>query len=340
MAGLSANIVTSKNRAMPSWPPVFNAGYFYGQTETGGPGDIYFEGFQNDSVSGSSLKVLVTNGGQEAITYYNGQGTQITDGVWAGSGFLPNEAWSAADEWSSLYMDSSDNKLYALVIDTGTSPDKYRMTSVDKDGTVVLETGEFQVTNTGFNNKKLVWNPPHMYRVGHVDGTGNFRFDLMNANTDDDDSSAPFDGCRLEINTSGGTVNGISANTMAETTDCLLPSNFYTPKALVENMLGPTDNNIIGGPVVQNNPAFGDPRHVGSLINMTTGKSAYYIPFGTDCPMTFASANNSYSATHWLGTYRFFTPGSSYSLSAGGSTFEREAFHNFMDELAVFYGIL
>ena len=337
MAGLSANIIT---RAMPSWPRPTTAAYYYGQTEPGGPGDIYFEAFQNDSVAGSGLKVLVTSGGQEAITYYNGQGTQITDGVWAGAGFLPSEAWSDADEWSSLYMDSSDNKLYALVIDTGTDPDTYRMTSVDKDGTVVLETAALQVTNTGFNNKKLVYNPPHMYRVGHVDGTGNFRFDLMKANTDDDDASAPFDGCRLEINTSGGTVNGISANTIAETTDGLLPSNFYTPRAVDTNLLGPTSNNIMGGPWGALGASQGDPRHTGSLINMTTGNSSYEMPFGKDCPFVPRSANPSYSVTHWLGTYRFFAPGGAYTLPAGGAALDRGEFHNFMDELAVFYGIL
>ena len=339
MAGLSANIITSKNRAMPSWPPVFNAGYFYGQNSSGGPSEQYAPAFDNDSVAGSGFKILMSSGGQEAITYYNGQGTQITDGVWAGAGFLPSEAWSDADQWCSLYMDSSDDKLYALVTDTGTSPDTIRMTSVDKDGTVVLETAAFQVTNTGFNNQRLQYgsSTPRLYRVGHTDGTGNFRWDLMRGNTDDDDTGEPYDGCRIEINTSSGTVNSISANTMAETTDGLLPNNYYAVTHTRENILGPTSNNIVGGPEGQW-PGYGDIRHSGSLVNMTTGQFANRVPFGNDCPLQWFSVGGGYTILAWLGTYRFFVSGTAYSQAP--AAFEREAFHNFIDELAVYYGIL
>jgi hypothetical protein len=335
MAGLTRNKITYGS--FPEWPSPINSGYFYGQNSLGEAGQQYAPAFQNDSLTGSGFNILMTSGGQEAITYYNGQGTQVTDGVWA-SGFTPSEAWSDADQWSSLYMDSSDNKLYALVIDTGTSPNTYRMTSVDKDGTVVLETAAFQVTNTGFNEQRLSFGSttPKLYRVGHVDGTGNFRFDNYRANTDDDDTGAPFDGCRLEINTSSGTVNGISANTMAETTDGLLPSNFYASTFTRDNMLGPTSNNIVGGPEGRWNAV--QDFHTGNLLNLTTGKFAVEIPFGRNCPIMFQSSGGGYSPQHWLGNYRFFCPGSGYQMS--GVAFERAAFHNFIDEMAVYYGIL
>ena len=338
MAGLSTNIVTSKNRAMPSWPRPISPSYYYGQIDPQG-NPRYFEGFQNDSLTGSSIKF----GGQNSadpFVYYNGQGTQVTSGVWNSTGLTVAEAWSDGENWAGAYMDSSDNKLYLLVRDTGTSPDTLRMTSVDKDGSVVLETAAFQVTNTAFEGPEFHHSSgPKMYRVGHVDGTGNFRYDVYNANTDDDDHSAPFDGCRIEINTSGGTVNSISANTMAETTDGIMPSNLYSPTAAPDNILGPTSNNIIGGPVYQLGSSYGDPRLTGTLINMTTGNASYYQPFGKDNPFVIQAAGSSFNAVHWLGNIRFFGL-YTYSTPSGGSTFEREVFHNFMDELAVFYGIL
>lgn len=323
---------------MPSWPRCISPSYYYGQIHPQG-NPRYFEGFQNDSLAGSSIKF----GGLSAadtLVYYNGQGTQVTSGVWNSAGLTVAEAWSDGNTWAGAYLDSSDDKLYLLVRNTSTSPDKLRMTSVDKDGTVVLETAEFQVTNTAFEAPD--WHhssAPKLYRVGMVDGTGNFRYDVMNANTDDDDHSAPFDGCRIEINTSGGTVNSISANTMTETSDGILPSNFYTPTAPYDNMMGPTDNNIVGGPFMMLGGAIGEPRQTGTLVNMTTGNSSYQMPFGTNCPFAPQTANLSYNVMHWNGNYRFFGL-YTYATPAGGTSFDRGEFHNFMDELAVFYGIL
>ena len=108
MAGLSANIIT--NRAMPSWPRCISPNYFYGQIETGGADDRYFEGFQNDSLAGSSIEHNGQNTA-EPFVYYNGQGTQVTSGVWNSTGITPAEAWSDGDNWAGAYMDASDDKL-------------------------------------------------------------------------------------------------------------------------------------------------------------------------------------------------------------------------------------
>ena len=159
----------------------------------------------------------------------------------------------------------------------------------------------------------------------------------MRGNTDDDDTGEPYDGCRIEINTSSGTVNSISANTIAETTDGLLPNNYYAVTHTRENILGPTSNNIVGGPEGQW-PGYGAIRHSGSLVNMTTGQFANRVPFGNDCPLQWFSVGGGYTILAWLGTYRFFVSGTAYSQAP--AAFEREAFHNFIDELAVYYGIL
>ena len=337
MAGLTRNKITYGS--LPPWPRVNVPTYYYGVTQAQESGTKYFPGFDNDSLTGSSINMTLNATAADVIKYYNGQGVQITDGVWA-SGYSPSEAWSDADIWAAHYMDKEDNKLYSLVIDEGTDPDTYRMASVDKDGTVVLETAAFQVTNTAFNGRRVVWNStPVLRRVGGADGTGNFRFDQFNANTDDNDGSAPFDGAYLEINTSGGTVNSISANTMAESTaDGFLPSNIYVATTL-NSMIGPTDNNIRGGPQQFYGSTVYQPTPIGWLINMTTGQMVSNVPFGTGvCPIVPATASSSVDVFHWIGNYHFWWVGT--QTYHGATEWEREIFHNFMDELAVYYGIL
>lgn len=337
MAGLSANILTSKNRAMPSWPRCTVDYYYYGMDLTQGSGNNYFPAFTNDSLTGSSFKID-TQTSTTAIYYYNGQGVQVTTGVWNG-GFTVAEAWSDGNSWTAFYMDGVDNKLYCLVIDTDTSPDTYRMASVDKDGTVVLETAAFQVTNTALNNNQFgSTSTPILYRVGQVDGTGNFRFDKDGASTDDNDNQPPFDGVRLEINTSGGTVNSIAANTIAETTDGFWPNNLYHLSAMT-SMMGPTSNNIRGG-IDQiytadyrllNSPG-------GNLVNMDTAKLVWETQWGLHCPISPNTQYVGVKALPWLGNYHFH-PIYTGAMRAGVE-FERAAMHNFMDELAVYYGIL
>ena len=149
-------------------------------------------------------------------------------------------------------MDRVDNKLYVMVIDTSTSPDTYRMMTIDKDGNTAFVTAAYQVTNTALDGMQLSYDTsPPLYRVGGVDGTGNFRMDRYRANTPNDNATQPYDGVRLEINTSSGTVNSIAANTMVETTDGLIPNNIFIGNSSfseVATFMGPTDNGIIGAP--------------------------------------------------------------------------------------------
>ena len=336
MAGLSRN--NTSTGVQPEWPKASTPEYYYGVNMGQDATQKVFPGFDNDSLTGSSIHMALNSSAADVIKYFNGQGTQITTGVWA-SGYSPSEAWSDADIWAAHYMDKEDNKLYSLVIDEGTDPDTYRMASVDKDGTVVLETAAFQVTNTGFNGKRVVWGcTPSLYRVGGADGTGNFRFDHFNANTDDNDGGYPYDGAYLEINTSGSTVNSISANTMAESTaDGFIPNNLYL-RTSVDNMMGPTDNNIRGGPTQWYNADYNVMVPLGYLMNMTTGQMTNLVPFGTHCPIVPATSMPSLKAMPWLGNYHFHCAGSNTLI--GQTEWERGVFHNFMDEMALYYGIL
>ena len=330
MAGLTANIITSKNRAMPDWPRAYSPYYYYGVTgNQENSSGRFFPGFANDSLACSALKMILHNSGTDNIEYYNGQGVQVTTGDWA-SGYAVNEQWSDGDLWTAHYMDSVDNKLYSLVTDTGTDPDTVRLVSIDKDGNTADESDAFQVTNTALNGENITWNStPLLYRVGGVDGTGNFRFDLFDANTDNDNGTAPHDGVRLEFN--------LSTNAVTETTDGILPNNLYGRMNLFYNIMGPTSNNIMGG-VSEINSTTRQMKHYGNLVNMTDGRMANTVKFGNVSPLASQTAGAYYKCMPWLGGYHFH--GVSSIQLQGALWYEREAMDNFIDELAVYYGVL
>ena len=341
MAGLtrSVNIVTSKNRAFPNWPtpympseswPYYGS-HFYAQPNTN---NVMLPGFLNFGSVGSSISINAYDS-DNYLKMYNGQGTEQTAGSWGT--MIPTNIISGYDQYSAYYMDRVDNKLYMLLIDEGTSPHTYRMASIDKDGTIVLEPAAYQVTNTAFNSKRMSYDStPLLYRVGNVDGTGNFRFDLLRANTPNDNNTQPYDGVRLEINTSGGTVNGIAANTMAETTDGLIPNNIFIGNSSFNptTFIGPTDNGIMGAPTYSDgNYVQGFP--YGTLGNINTGQFNQNVPFG-QCPFYMWSGYG--KPTPWLGSYFWISLYNGYV--SGMANIERTDFHAFLDELAVYYGLL
>ena len=344
MAGLTANIVTSRNRAFPDWPrpylpseswPYYGSAMFHDQTEK-----RKLPGFLNYGSVGSTIENAFANAGNDVFSMYNGQGTQDTSGYW-NSGLSPANFSADYDTWAAVYMDRVDNKLYLLMMDTSTDPDTYIMGTVDNGGNIAFVTAAFQVTNTALNGQLISYDStPLLYRVGGVDGTGNFRFDKYRANTPNDNTTAPFDGVRLEINTSGSTVNGISANTMAETTDGLLPNNLFqpTPYNLLA-VMGPTDNGIIGGPISNNHAttSYYANNLYGTLGNANTGQIFQHAFFGPQSP--FYSFNYAYKAYPWLGSY-FFAGAGNITQINGAPNFHRTDMHNFLDEIAVWHGIL
>ena len=348
MAGLSANILTSKNRAFPNWP----SGYFPSESwpfygSQGGQNASQkrkFPGFLNFGSVGSTIENALGNS-TSVWTMYNGQGTAQTAGQWNG-GWAVNEQWSDGDYWSAAYMDRVDNKLYCLVNDVGTSPNTYRMVSIDKDGNGAYETAAYQITSTalqGWNQaagQQIAYgSSPLLYRTGGVDGTGNFRWDMYKANTVNDNATQPYDGVRLEINTSGGTVNGMAANTMAETTDGLIPNNIFTGDTNfdVDSMMGPTANGIMGGIIVDRLAGGGS--LVGYMLNANTGQVLRKVTWNTSFGVPFYITSGYVKPFPWLGSYAFQGIGSA-ETAQGVWNFSRESLHNFMDEVAVYYGLL
>jgi len=340
MAGLTVNIVTSKNRAFPDWPrpympseswPYYGS-HFYAEPNSN---DVMLPGFLNFGSVGSSISINAYDS-NNVLKMYNGQGTQQTSGNW-NNGFDVGDGAAAYDQWSAFYMDRVDNLLYCLVIDESTSPHTYRMETIDKDGTVSFVTAAYQVTNTAFNSKRMSYDStPLLYRVGNVDGTGNFRFDLIRANTPNDNNTQPYDGVRLEINTTGSTVNSVAANTITETTDGLIPNNIFIGNSRFNPSayMGPTDNGIMGAPQYsQDDYMQGYP--YGALGNINTGQFNQNVSFGR-CPFYFWTGYT--KPTPWLGSYFWIPVYNSYV--SGMANIERTDMHAFMDELAVYYGLL
>jgi len=344
MAGLTraVNIVTSKNRAMPNWPRSYmpsESWPYYGSHMYTTTSNVMLPGFLNFGSVGSSIMIDSTNA-TNALKMYNGQGTQQTAGYWNG-GLSPANFSADYDTWSAFYMDRVDNKLYCLMLDTTTDPDTFIMGTVDKDGAIAFVTAAFQVTSTGlgaynsFNNDTT----PTLYRVGGVDGTGNFRYDKYRANTPNDNNTQPYDGVRLEINTTGSTVNGISANTMAETTDGLIPNNVFIGNSSFNpaTFMGPTDNGIIGS-VVYADYRWLQGQVYGSLGNANTGQINMGVMWGQDCPFWTVWPTGYFRAVPWLGSYMFIPIS---SVTVGGFTnFAKSDMHNFMDEMAIRNGLL
>ena len=344
MAGLSANILTSKNRAFPNWPrpymPSESWPYYGSHSYAGGNTDnVMLPGFLNFGSVGSSISIYGSSA-TNAIKMWNGQGTQQTAGSW-NNGFAPGDGAGAYDAWSAFYMDRVDNKLYCLVLDTSTDPDTFRMITIDKDGAISFVTTAHQATSTGLGAYNSFSNDttPTLYRVGGVDGTGNFRFDKYRANTPNDNNTQPYDGVRLEINTSGGTVNGIAANTIAETTDGLIPNNVFIGNSIFNpaTFMGPTDNGIIGS-VIYQDYRWIQGQVYGSLGNANTGQIIMNAMWGQDCPFAVGYPSGYFRPVPWLGSYMFI-PISAVSL-AGFTNFSKSDMHNFMDEMAVRNGLL
>jgi len=324
MAGLTTNIVTSKNRAKPLWPtPDMSLTPFYGNNSDD-DGDCYLPPFANADDSKSSIKINLeaTNA---AIHYYDEDGTAITSGVW-NSGMTVAEAASNAEHWVGLYMDSTDNMLYMVTVDVGTSPDTIYLSKVDKAGSVTA-IGNAQLGNASmdYSNFYILDNETGpMYRAGG-DGSGNFVIPFSNTAGGNAAAGVPNRGVNVTISASDGSLSYSS----------LLGTNYAQPNAaFIFGAIGPTANNIYGGPFAgrSGNPQ-GHP-WVGSIANTSTGRSITRAIF--ENPTSMYNATSTIKAFRWRSSYVF----GAYSEEWGPTIYSETDLHNYLDEMAVYYGIL
>jgi len=326
MAGLTRNIATSKNIGRPVWPrPDMSLTPFFGMS-TDVTGYTFFPSFANTDHPRSSIKIH-QQGTATPVLYYDDDGTQITDGVWGSTGMTVAEASANADHWGGFFMDSTDNALYMVTMDTGTTPDTLYFSKVDKAGTVTAIGSGVQLGNDSMSyssNYLLSGGTGPLYRTGG-DGSGNFVIPF--AGTSDGNSAAgdPRRGCKITINASTGALSYTN----------LFGDNFGGNYAIaIFGAIGPTANNIYGGPWAGQSGYSQAAPWIGSIANLSTGRALNRLTMeGIPTDLNGAS---SMKAFRWRGGYAF----ANYSDVYGNRYYSEADMHNYIDEMAVHHGIL
>ena len=197
MAGLSANIVSNKNKEMPLFPRA-ELGDVYSTMGQGHSQYYYYPGFSGGT-AGRSIRIRYSDYTSN-IYQYNADGSEVTDGVW-NSGMTVDEASGDAgtENFLNFYMDDADNKLYILTSDTGATPHHLFLSSVNEAGTVTA-IGNAQVGNASMNNLSLLSGTAgSMYRAGG-DGSGNFQIPCFLQAGGNSASAVPYRGAMVTIN--------------------------------------------------------------------------------------------------------------------------------------------
>ena len=302
----------------PRWPSPtpFGTGRYHELVGgyTSGP---FVPGFANDDAAGYSINIRNTI----ALYYYEADGTQITDGVWASGITAADFSGSPSTYWQSgLFMDADDNKLYMLVKDTASTPDKMKLCHVDKAGTLVQHAWQDMGTGMTVNSWCL-----------QKDGSGNLFAIMSNEIT-----GSFARGFKFHFAASDGALTTsylipAAANTMG------LSSAFYP-------YIGPTDNDIylrVRGNIATYMSAQGGGSY-GQILNATTGKGSMQIVLpdsqgrGPDVSVDATTSTveaGFYWRDYWLGAH--YTSG-----SGNNNMYTKSDIHNFVDAVARDLGYL
>lgn len=317
MAGLTFN---TKKRAQPEFPapdtsfePYFDSGQSWA-TYT------YCPGFNGDA-AGTSIRLPQTSY-TAALQYYDKDGTASTSGSWNG-GVAITEIHSDADYWAGWYMDNTDQMLYIIATDIGTSPHSLCFAKINAAGTLT------QIGKTAHNNASLNshtstsgYQGP-LYRKGG-DGSGDFAFRH---------SYTASGGAAAGVPQRGSIVTIAASNGALSYTD-MMPSAYGSNYSFTKTNFGPTANNIIGGPYY--GPNAGHYAWYGSIANTNNGKGYYAAYFAGSQQHKWAGGASTLYWIRWREGYIHMNYGQHY-----GPVYYKEAdIHNYLDEMAVFYGIL
>ena len=101
-------------------------------------------------------------------------------------------------------------------------------------------------------------------------------------------------------------------------------------------LVGPTANNIIWVPYFPIETITPSSGSNGQLINTSTGKNVAYALFGIFTEVPWGA--NAIHAQRWRG--RYFFPNRSTIYGKSNAPFLEADVHNWVDEMAVYYGIL
>ncbi len=283
--------------------------------------------------AGRSIRTTVNATASFDATLFNIDGTESTDGVWNGGMTLAEASGSSdVDQFVGAYMDTADQVWYMLFCDTGTTTDTLYFSKVNEAGTVTA-IGNAQVGNASMDGMRYNSNTVGALRRLGGDGSGNFGIYCTFTSGGNAASAVPYRGVDITINASNGSLS--YAN--------IMPTTYGSPNAVMEYpRLGPSDNNIIGSISSQWWGSTYKPHTVdtyGGLANLTNGKAIRQINMGG------SGVNN----LPWTNGYHLlversantYTFGSYYGTSVfGNSIVNEDELHAWLDEMAVYYGIL
>ena len=324
MAGLSRNFLL-KQKSFPDDPlPTYDNVHmqFYGSGQGAFTGNMYFPGFANDDGDYYGLKVTFSNANK--INYYQPDGTEITTSSWA-SGFYASEindgGGNAGNYFLGLYMDTTDNLLYGVALNTTANPDQVGLFHINKSGSWTLVGGSWHNTTAADDTTTAIgtaWVGP-LRRTGG-DGSGNFEIVY---------SYTPSNNYRMKKYT-------FNASTGAFTEPDVMPASY--PAASYHNgiFLGPTTNNIImthSGQDTDSGLAYG------ALLNTSTGKhTGKRIFFNNQRSgggmSSWVFGTNQARATYWRGGV--YIGSGAYNIQA----YDETDLFNYVDQMADYYGIL
>ena len=330
MAGLTrnTNLRSRRRTSLPIFPIQDTSLGPYYSMDSSESAYINLPGFAGGT-AGRSIRILLNAVTSFSATLYNVDGTTSSDGVWNGGiTFAEIAGNAAADRFVGCYMDEADQMWYVLTVDTTTSPDTLYFSKVNEAGAVTT-IGNSQLGNASMNgmwyNNAYIGN---LYRKGG-DGSGDFAINWTNTAGGNSAAGVPNRGVEITISASDASLS--YANILPSTSGVW--TAFYNA-----GKLGPTANNIVGGSSYShssaNRPGLGG---YGSIVNTSTGKYSSYALFGAPESNGYPWGSGTFVSLRHRKKYVFATYG---STQYGACVFDEDEVHAWLDELAVFYGIL
>ena len=294
---------------------------------------FFRKGFANGS-AGDSIRTTVNAATSFDATLFNIDGTESTDGVWNGGMTIAEGAGSAnADRFVGAYMDTTDEAWYMLFLDSSTSPDTLYFSKVNDAGTVTA-IGNAQLGNASMDGMYYAGSYGGSLRRLGGDGSGNFGFYYTGTSGGNAAAAAPYRGVDITINASDGSLSYAA----------IMPATFGSTNPVIDlPKIGPTDNNIIAN---MSNVWWGSGHTApaataayGGLANTSNGKGLRQAMMGGPSTNGFPWTNGYSQMVERAATT--YTIAGYYGTGAfAPTTINVDELHAWVDEMAVYYGIL
>ena len=327
MAGLVRN--STQNKGLPIFPRADKSSvtpyYSYDQSEGA---YVHLPGFSGSA--GSSIRIL-----QQSTTGFDGRvydinGNSLNNGVWASGMTIEQGAGSAnADRFLKGYMDASDDMFYMLFVDTSTSPNTLYFSKVNLAGTVTT-IGNAALGNASMNSTWMGSNTWGALRRLGGDGSGNFGLFCTVTASGNSGAGAPYQGVDITISASDGSLSY----------SALMPTNYGNFFQIYNPYMGPTANGIIGGSYYQNTAYSNGPvGFYGPLMNTVSGRGNVNTYMGDPASNGFPFATGAGMLIH-RSKAKYIYSSLSYNMRGQSSVFGEDEVHAWLDDMAVYYGIL